>query len=162
MTSAPRRAALLLLALLVLALPLAGVAGAQDDSSCYPVPPGGCEPAPEPPPPPPPPPPAPEPPPEVEEVTCEDIIAAIAAGDVALDQDGDGDIDADDLPASCTCEEIQAAVDAGTLPADALPEECAEVEVLADTGVEAGPLALLALAGLAGGLVLVATVRKTA
>lgn len=109
MTVFLRRAGLLTLAMLVMVLSVAGVATAQDDGpSCYPVPPGGCEPG---------------------EITCEDIIAAIAAEDPALDQNGDGVMDAADLPASCTCEELVQAVADGTLDESDLPEECVEDEV---------------------------------
>ncbi len=181
MTPILRRAGLMILSLLVAMLSIAGVAVAQEPS-CYPVPPGGCDVVP----------------------TCEEIIAAIVADDVSLDQNGDGVIDAADLPAdcgcdvliaaiadgtldiadlpegaldSCGCDELQAALDAGTLdeadlPAGAL-DECGEEEVLdesdgpeeavlADTGIDGGSLALLALAGLMGGMALVVAAGKRA
>lgn len=215
MTMFLRRAGLLTLSLLVMVLSIAGVATAQDDSSCYPVPPGGC---------------APEEitctdiiaaivaedpaldqngdgvmdaadlpadctcpeqeeavaagiidesdlPPECLDpttVTCADIIAAIAAGDVSLDQNGDGVMDAADLPAECTCDELIQAVADGTLDEADLPEECVEVEVeveeeaepepdvavLASTGASAGPMAALAAVVLLVGFALVGVSRR--
>lgn len=156
MTKTLRRAGLLTLSMLVMVFSIAGVATAQDEpASCYPVPPGGCAP---------------------EEITCEDIIAAIEADDPALDQNGDGVMDAADLPPECTCEELIDAVDAGILSEDDLPEECIEVEVaeepseepteeveaagLADTGLDAGPMAAFALAGLLAGMLLVRSTRR--
>ena len=176
-----------------------GMAAAQTEPECYPVPPGGCETEP----------PAPQPPPEIDvaadadeeemeppteepteppteepteepepeatpaaadeedEITCEDVIQAIASGDTsntAMDADGDGDVDVDDLlAAGCTCEEIQEAIAAGDLPADTqLPENCAESAVLADTGIESAGLAGMAAAALLAGAVMVTTTRRRA
>ncbi|WP_370327452.1 hypothetical protein [Euzebya sp.] len=159
MTTTVRRGAFLGLTVLLLTFTtLAGVSFAQDGEECYPVPPGGCE----------------------TEITCEDIIAAIEEGTSAedspgLDTNGDGTIDAGDLPSVCTCDEIESAIDDGRLPETALPEDCVEIEtqqdqpseepepeVLADTGIAAGPLALLALVGLGGGALAVGAARRRA
>ncbi|MEE8603247.1 hypothetical protein [Euzebya tangerina] len=159
MTTIIRRGIILSLSILVMLTSVVGVASAQDPE-CYPVPPGGCEE------------PTEEPTPEPTAVSCSDIIAAIGSGDTDLDQNGDGAIDAADLPAVCTCAEIEAAVAAGDLDESALPADCVEPqsdsqtnepepETLAATGIDSGPLALLALAGLFGGVLLVAVNRKS-
>lgn len=159
MTTTVRRGALIALAAALLTLTaFAGVSTAQEGAEeCYPVPPGGCEP---------------------EQVTCSDIIAAIedeasAEDNPALDTNGDGTIDAADLPEVCTCDEIEGAIAAGQLPESALPEDCVEIETqqdepeeeaeeLAATGTDAGSLALLGLFGLGGGALLVGAARRRA
>lgn len=92
-------------------------ASAQDDT-CYPVPPGGC--------------------PVVSvDVPCAEVIAAIASDTqteeqiAALDTNGDGVIDVQDLPDSCTCQELIDAIGAGTIDPGELPEGA-----LADCGCE--------------------------
>lgn len=197
MTKFVRRTGLLGLVLLLGMFTIVGIspAGAQE-ADCYPVPPGGCGPT------------------VQADATCDDIIAAIAADEqvtadnTGLDTNGDGSIDEQDLPASCTCaeildaiaagtldagnlpagaiaaistcdcDEIQAAIDAGTLDEGALPGNLSEVLAgcqsttvaqdapapppLADTGIDAEGLAGLMMAGLLGGLALLAVSRRTA
>lgn len=177
MTATLRSTAILALVLTLLTITFSGMASAQDPECTYLDPRPECEDVP--------PPPEigvqadadeeEEPEPEVQQdaeepeepaepaVTCDDIIEAVANGDTSMDQDGDGDIDGDDLiAAGCTCEEIEAAIAAGDLPADALPEECAEVAVLADTGIESAGMAAMAAAALLGGAVMVMVTRRTA
>ena len=120
MTKILRQTGMYALVLLVGMFTMMAVAtpvSAQDDS-CYPVPPGGCPDV------------APE---------CADVVAAIVAGDPSdetlaeMDANGDGVLDEQDLPASCTCEELIAAIAAGeidpaNLPPDALADcGCSEI-----------------------------------
>jgi hypothetical protein len=100
MTTLLRRAGLLTLALLILAFAIVPVSPAQAQG-CYPVPPGGCADA---------------------DITCEDIVAAIIAGDPELDQNGDGVMDAQDLPADCGCPELLEGIAAGAFGPGDLPE----------------------------------------
>lgn len=164
MTSIMRRVGMLALVLLLGLFAVAGgatTAGAQEETDeCYPVPPGGC--------------PTPTPTetePEPEPPSCQDILEAIEAGDTSMDQNGDGEINAEDLPEECTCDELIEAVEAGIISEDDLPEECVEADVeveqtepeppaMADTGIDASGLATLTVLALLGGGSLLVLVRR--
>jgi hypothetical protein len=162
---------MVLLSALIAVASLSGIALAQEDPDCYPIPAGGCETT-------------PEQDEEQEETapeeapTCQEILDGIA----------DGTIDPADLPegalAECGCPELQELVDAGTLDTADLPDGCEEQEqvlaeddteetpedpedgpeeaVLASTGIDGGMMALLAIAGLMGGLSMVVMARTRA
>lgn len=127
MTKILRRTGHLALVLLIGAFTMLGAASpvmAQDDD-CYPVPPGGCAET-------------------AETPTCADILEAIATDDTSLDQNGDGVIDAADLPADCGCAELLDAIAAGTIAVEDLPPDaladCTCAELL--DAVAAGTLSL--------------------
>lgn len=151
----------MILAMLVAGLSIASAAFAQDQvDTCYPVPPGGCVEA---------------------EVQCEEIIAAIEAGE----------LDEDALPAECEEEEVaqaqedeaegegeeeaaQAQEDEAEDEAEGEEEEEVmqaqegddegddegDVTVLAATGLSAGVLAMTGLAGLLLGLLFLRAGRR--